>query len=188
MARLFSAYLRGVQPLIDPINAMITAFGGRPGDLSVFQSTLGRVAIRQIETIYVADLVSQWCGELLGIIKDGGLDDYYTKPAHYTGAGTGFWEAPRGALYHSEKVTDGRIDGYQIVIPTTWNLAPRDATGTHGPTEQALIGAPVTDLEMPINVLRTAHSFDPCTACSVHVSEPASGKHFEVVTSPWGVR
>ena len=43
-------------------------------------------------------------------------------------------------------------------------------------------------IEKPINALRTVHSFDPCTACAVHVTEPATGKRFETVTSPWGVK
>ena len=54
--------------------------------------------------------------------------------------------------------------------------------------EEALIGVPVNDIEKPINALRTVHSFDPCTACAVHVTEPATGKSFETVTSPWGVK
>ncbi|MBS6941089.1 MAG: nickel-dependent hydrogenase large subunit, partial [Slackia piriformis] len=99
-----------------------------------------------------------------------------------------FWEAPRGALYHSEKVKDGKIEDYQIIIPSTWNLAPHDPEGNYGPLEQALIGVPVADIEKPINALRTVHSFDPCTACAVHITEPATGKSFETVTSPWGVK
>ena len=82
-----------------------------------------------------------------------------------------------------------RSQGYQIIIPSTWNLAPQQRRrAQHGPLEQALIGVPVGDIEKPINALRTVHSFDPCTACAVHVSEPATGKHFETVTSPWGVK
>lgn len=38
--------------------------------------------------------------------------------------------------------TNGRITGYQIIIPTTWNIAPRNAEGVRGPMEQALIGTP----------------------------------------------
>ena len=60
--------------------------------------------------------------------------------------------------------------------------------GEYGPLEQALIGVPGGDIKKPINALRTVHSFDPCTACAVHVTEPATGKHFETVTSPWGVK
>ena len=125
--------------------------------------------------------------ELAEAIK-GGDSEYFREPARLTGEGTGFWEAPRGALYHSEKVVDGKIEGYQIIIPSTWNLAPINGDGEHGPLEQALIGVPVADIEKPINALRTVHSFDPCTACAVHVTERGTGKHFETVTSPWGVK
>ena len=118
----------------------------------------------------------------------GGDSEYFREPPRLTGEGTGFWEAPRGALYHSEKVVDGKLEGYQIIIPSTWNLAPINGDGEHGPLEQALIGVPVADIEKPINALRTVHSFDPCTACAVHVTERGTGKHFETVTSPWGVK
>ena len=117
-----------------------------------------------------------------------GDSEYFREPSTITGAGTGFWEAPRGALYHSESIKDGKIEGYQIIIPTTWNLAPINESGEHGPMEQALIGNPVGDIKKPINALRTVHSFDPCTACAVHITEPATGKSFETVTSPWGVK
>lgn len=187
MARIFAAYVRGVPFIKEQVDAVLGILGAKPGDLAAFQSTLGRTAIRQIETIYIANLMVEWVNELAEAIK-GGDSEYFREPARLTGEGTGFWEAPRGALYHSEKVVDGKIEGYQIIIPSTWNLAPINGDGEHGPLEQALIGVPVADIEKPINALRTVHSFDPCTACAVHVSEPATGKHFETVTSPWGVK
>ena len=131
--------------------------------------------------------MKEWLAELVEAIK-GGDSTYFTKSDAVEGEGTGFWEAPRGALYHSEKVKNGKIQDYQIIIPTTWNIAPLDPDGVHGPMEQALIGVPVTDMEKPIHALRTVHSFDPCTACAVHVVEPKTGKKFETVTSPWGVK
>ena len=82
----------------------------------------------------------------------------------------------------------GKIKGYQIIIPSTWNLAPRGANGEMGPLEEALVGVPVETIEKPINALRTVHSFDPCTACAVHVTEPKTGKTFKTVTNPWGVK
>ena len=97
------------------------------------------------------------------------------------------WEAPRGALYHFMRIVDNRIQDYQVIVPTTWNIAPRDADGVPGPMETALEGVPVDDPEKPIDALRTVHSFDPCVSCSVHVVEPATGKGFETVTHPWGV-
>ena len=187
MSRIFAAYVRGVPFIKENVDAVLGILGAKPGDLSAFQSTLGRTAIRQIETMYVADLMVQWVNELAEAIK-GGDSEYFRAPERTTGEGSGFWEAPRGALYHSEKVKDGKIEGYQIIIPSTWNLAPINAKGEHGPLEQALIGVPVADIEMPINALRTVHSFDPCTACAVHVTERRTGKSFETVTSPWGVK
>lgn len=187
MARIFAAYVRGVPFIKEQVDAVLGILGAKPGDLAAFQSTLGRTAIRQIETIYIANLMVEWVNELAEAIK-GGHSEYFREPARLTGEGTGFWEAPRGALYHSEKVVDGKIEGYQIIIPSTWNLAPINGDGEHGPLEQALIGVPVADIEKPINALRTVHSFDPCTACAVHVTERGTGKHFETVTSPWGVK
>ena len=187
MARIFAAYVRGVPFIKEQVDAVLGILGAKPGDLAAFQSTLGRTAIRQIETIYIANLMVEWVNELAEAIK-GGDSEYFREPARLTGEGTGFWEAPRGALYHSEKVVDGKIEGYQIIIPSTWNLAPINGDGEHGPREQALIGVPVADIEKPINALRTVHSFDPCTACAVHVTERGTGKHFETVTSPWGVK
>ncbi len=187
MARIFAAYKRGNKFMVETVDNMLEALGAKKGDLSAFQSTLGRTAIRQAETLYVAQLMKDWTAELMEALK-GGDAEYFREPLRTTGEGTGFWEAPRGALYHSEKITDNKIDGYQIIIPSTWNLAPINGNGDHGPLEQSLIGVPVEDVEMPINALRTVHSFDPCTACAVHVTEPATGKRFETVTSPWGVK
>ena len=34
-----------------------------------------------------------------------------------------------------------------------------------------MIGTPVADPERPLEILRTVHSFDPCMACAVHVTD-----------------
>lgn len=183
-SRVLAAYLRGNKFVKTTLDGLMADLGLSLGQL---QSTLGRVAARQVESLYVAELMVEWVDELIEAIK-GGDSEYFRAPETITGSGTGFWEAPRGALYHTEHVDNGKITGYQIIIPTTWNIAPRNKEGVRGPMEQALIGTPVSNVEMPINALRTVHSFDPCTACAVHVSEPATGKHFETVTSPWGVK
>ena len=184
LSRVLAAYLRGVPFVCQAADAVLETLGIGITDL---QSTLGRTAVRQIETVYIANLMEQWCDELIEAIK-GGESVYFKEPTYTTGEGTGMWEAPRGALYHSEKVKNGKIEGYQIIIPSTWNLAPHNAEGEYGPMEAALVGCPVETIEKPINALRTVHSFDPCTACAVHVTEPKTGKSFETVTSPWGVK
>ena len=192
LARVLVAYKRGVPFIVKNVDSFLKSLGEGLGlsgaaPASAVVSMLGRTAVRQIETLYVAQLMKDWTVELIEAIKGGDTTTFAEKKTD-TGSGTGFWEAPRGALYHSEKVEGGKITGYQIIIPTTWNLAPINGSGEHGPIEQALIGCPVGDVEKPINALRLVHSYDPCVSCAVHVSEPASGKHFETVTNPWGVK
>ena len=186
LSRLLVAYKRNVKFVKEQIDGLLETLGV-PGQIEVLQSTLGRTAARQIESVYIAGLMKDWVAELIEAVK-GGDSEFFRTPATTTGDGTGFWEAPRGALYHTEHVKDGKITGYQIIIPSTWNIAPLNAKGEHGPMEQALIGVPVGDMEQPINALRTVHSFDPCTACAVHITEPKTGKSFSTVTSPWGVK
>lgn len=183
-SRVLVAYLRGVEGIKKPLDGLMKDLGISVADL---QSTLGRTAGRQIETLYVSRLMCDWVDELCAAIKEGD-SSYFVEPKQLTGRGVGLWEAPRGALLHTEHVTNGKIDDYQIIIPTTWNIAARNADGVMGPMEQALVGCPVDDVEMPINALRTVHSFDPCTACAVHVTDAKTGKHFETVTNPWGVK
>jgi hydrogenase large subunit len=88
-------------------------------------------------------------------------------PEH--GEAAGLTEAARGALGHWLRVRDGRIANYQIIAPTSWNFSPRDAAGTPGALEAALVGTPVTDGETtPITVQHVVRSFDPCMVCTVH--------------------
>ncbi len=83
--------------------------------------------------------------------------------------GVGLVEAARGALGHWVTVRRSRIAGYQIVAPTTWNFSPRDAGGTPGALEQALVGALVDEKEaVPLAVQHIVRSFDPCMVCTVH--------------------
>ena len=85
------------------------------------------------------------------------------------GEGAGLVEAARGALGHWLRIERGRIANYQIIAPTTWNFSPRDAEGTPGAVEAALVGAPVGPGEdTPIAVQHIVRSFDPCMVCTVH--------------------
>jgi hydrogenase large subunit len=123
--------------------------------------------------------------ELIANIK-GGDSKFYEPLNSEDGEGTGMWEAPRGALLHYPNVKGNKIENYQAIVPSTWNISPRDDKDVRGPMEQALIGVPVESIEKPLHALRTVHSFDPCVACAVHVTEPRTGKSFKVITSPTG--
>ena len=38
----------------------------------------------------------------------------------------------------------------------------------------------IHNVKQPIEIQRTIHSFDPCIACAVHVSDPESGEQVEI--------
>ncbi len=133
MARIFAAYKRKVPFIVEHVDALAEALGAKAGDLSAFQSTLGRTAIRQVETLYVAQLMKDWTVELMEALASGDSSTSASlrpSPVRYRLLG-----GSARALYHSETVKNGKIEGYQIIIPSTWNLAPKNAEGVNGPLE-----------------------------------------------------
>jgi Ni,Fe-hydrogenase I large subunit len=133
-------------------------------------SVLGRHLARALEARIVASAMMGWLGEL----KPGEPVAVDLKiPAE--GKGAGLTDAPRGALGHWIEIRDKVIGRYQMVVPTTWNGSPRDAKGTPGPMEQALIGTKVKDRDNPFEIVRIIRSFDPCLACAVHVVNASRG-------------
>jgi hydrogenase large subunit len=148
-------------------------------------STLGRTAARTLETKIFADNMQGWYDKLMANIKKGDVRTFNDKlwdPATWpaTAKGAGYTEAPRGALAHWIVIKNGKIDNYQAVVPSTWNAGPRDAAGQDGPYEAALKGHKLHDAKQPIEILRTIHSFDPCIACAVHVTDPHGKQLVEV--------
>ncbi len=141
-------------------------------------STLGRTAARALESKILADAMQGWYDDLMANIKVGDLrtfNDQYWEPSSWPKhmAGVGLMEAPRGGLSHWLVVDNGRITNYQAVVPTTWNAGPRDGQEQPGAYEAALQDNHVmVDAKQPIEILRTIHSFDPCLACAVHVTDP----------------
>ena len=177
LARMLVAYGSGNKRVQDLVNGALAELKLQPAALF---STLGRVAARALETVYLLDLMDQWIGELASNMESGDLRihdgskwDPSTWPAE--AEGWGFHEAPRGALGHWIKIKDRKIENYQAVVPSTWNAGPRDEKGQTGPYEASLEGTPVANPEQPLELLRTIHSFDPCLACAVHVVD-ANGK------------
>jgi hydrogenase large subunit len=141
-------------------------------------STLGRTAARTLETKIVADAMQGQFDKLMANIKAGDLrtfNEKYWDPSTWPKSmhGVGLMEAPRGGLSHWIVIEDGRIANYQAVVPSTWNAGPRDPQGQPGAYEAALQHNHVLhDPMKPIEILRTIHSFDPCIACAVHVTDP----------------
>ncbi len=144
-------------------------------------STLGRVAARGIKCLVNAKRAEQWTMDLLENVKSGDTKTFtpYKLDESTNGQGFGLNDVARGSLGHWVTIEKGKIKNYQQVVPSTWNLGPTDAKGQKGPVENALIGTPVADPKMPLEVLRTVHSFDPCIACAVHVIDPDSNEVYE---------
>jgi hydrogenase large subunit len=150
-------------------------------------STAGRILARSLEAQQVAGWMSDFYDSLLGNIRMGDermfVNDKW-QPASWPEAASGvcLTEAPRGALAHYATVRDKRVANYQMVMPTTWNGSPRDANGGLSPFEASLIGTPVYDPEIPLEILRTVHSFDPCLACAVHLYDEKGSYVHQVET------
>jgi hydrogenase large subunit len=161
LARWLVAYHMGdekVKPLVDGLLSELEA------DLSALSSTMGRHAARALETKLIADAMDEWALEL----RPGEpVCAPYDLPD--AGSGTGMVCAPRGALLHHVDIEEGVISRYQLVVPTTWNVSPRDDQDVPGPVEQALLGTKIRDEANPFEVVRIARSFDPCLACAVHI-------------------
>ena len=149
-------------------------------------STLGRTAARTLETKLIADQMQAWFDALVANIKAGDtrtfnetLWDPSTWPKKCQGAG--YMEAPRGGLGHWIVIENGKIANYQAVVPSTWNAGPRDPKGIPGAYEAALQdNHQLYNVKQPIEIQRTIHSFDPCIACAVHLSDPQSGEQVEI--------
>jgi hydrogenase large subunit len=104
-------------------------------------------------------------------------DKFYTKPIeHAEGKGFGSTEAARGSLSDWIIIKDGKIENYQIVTPTAWNIGPRDNSGAQGPMERAFMGAEIVDPMDPVEMGHVARSFDSCLVCTVHAYDEKTGK------------
>ena len=149
---------------------------------TVLFSTVGRTAARAIESELMADVMMDWVDELALNAANGDLStwtEFDFNTVAKDAKGIGLEEAPRGALGHWVKIKDGKVVNYQTVVPSTWNAAPRDYKGRMGAYEAALIGTKVANVEQPLEILRTIHSFDPCIACAVHIID-TNGKELGV--------
>lgn len=182
LARLLVAYGRGNKEVQDAVNGALKHLDV---PVEALFSTLGRTAARGIETKLIAGWTMEFYNQLLTNIKNGdsrmaNTDKWDPKNWPAEAKGVGFSEAPRGSLAHWIKIKDGKTENYQQVVPTTWNASPRDAKGQRSAYESALIGTPVADPKLPLEIIRTIHSFDPCLACAVHLYDE-HGNHISKV-------
>jgi hydrogenase large subunit len=171
LARMLVGYASGRADYKEVIESTLKALDV---PVTALFSTLGRTAARGLETKLTCDWALEFYQQLLANIKNGDtrtMNNEKWDPESWpkTAKGIGLVEAPRGALSHFIVIEDKQIANYQLVVPTTWNASPRDLNGKRSAYEESLIGTPVADPKLPLEVIRTIHSFDPCLACAVHV-------------------
>ena len=183
LARLLVSYAAGHADVKETVGMVL---GKLAVPVDALFSTLGRTAARGIDAALAMIWLKEFFGELMGRVKtketstfNGERWEPKSWPA--SAEGVGLVEAPRGALAHWIKIENGKIDNYQLVVPTTWNGSPRDAKQQRSSFEESLIGTPVANLEQPVEIIRTIHSFDPCLACAVHLYDP-QGRHLHQVS------
>jgi hydrogenase large subunit len=175
LARVLMLYARGHEETRDLVNMTLKKLDI---PVSALFSTLGRTAARTLETKVIADNMQVWYDNLVTNIKAGDtktFNEVLWNPSTWPkqSRGVGFMEAPRGALAHWIVIDNGKIANYQAVVPSTWNAGPRDPSGQPGAYEAALQdNHTLYDTKAPVEILRTIHSFDPCIACAVHVTDP----------------
>ena len=176
LANVLAMYGAGHEPTkrhLENVLGIAGSLYGSPIPLAGLHSTIGRIAARAVRcAVLLETLQNQW--QLLMDNLGRGDFDSYNRPSFPKGEirGFGVHEAPRGVLSHWAVIENGKIRNYQCVVPSTWNAGPRADDDALGPYEASLIGNPVADPELPLEVLRTVHSFDPCLACAIHMVDP----------------
>jgi len=175
LARVLMLYASGHEQTKELVNMTLKTLDV---PVDALFSTLGRTAARGLETKVVGDNMQTWYNNLIANIKAGDTNTFNEtlwEPSSWPtqARGVGFMEAPRGGLAHWIVIEDEVIKNYQAVVPSTWNAGPRDANGQPGAYEAALQdNHTLHDATQPVEILRTIHSFDPCIACAVHVTDP----------------
>ncbi|MFP3982176.1 MAG: nickel-dependent hydrogenase large subunit [Desulfurivibrionaceae bacterium] len=162
VARVINTYRSGCSPalnqLVDQLNRELGI------GLADYNSVMGRHLSRYIATAMMVRRLR----EQLEQVEPDKLG-FREQEVPGGGSGTGITEATRGALGHWLEIDkQGLIKNYELVVPSTWNLGPRDGEGQPGAVEKMLIGTRIADQENPLELARIVRSVDPCIACSVH--------------------
>ena len=121
-------------------------------------STYSRVMSRMYEMIKLTKKVKH-------LIQEISIEEAsYIKPkdiSKITAKGIGVVEAPRGVLIHKVDIIQGKINSYEIITPTQFNLSSGDKTMLSA-SQKAMLG--VDEKEAGF-IFR---SFDVCSVCTTH--------------------
>lgn len=173
LARMIVGYAKGEKKVKDLVAKFLHLAGV---EADVLFSTLGRTAARCIEGILIVNNIQNWINEMVANIKSGDQRTWERCDIPDFAEGRGMTAVPRGALGHWVRIENKKIANYQAIVPSTWNASPRDYDNKRGPYEESLIGIKLADIDQPLEIIRTIHSFDPCLACAVHIIDPRTNE------------
>ena len=161
----------------DIVQTLATALNSLDLRVDQLPGVIGRLVARSVEADVVIGHAAIWLSDLKANLATGDLavaDITSWDPESWPGEAHGFslGEGPRGAVGHWVAIRDKVVADYQVIDASTWNLAPRDVTGSRGPLEAALRNTPVADAKRPLEALRVVHSFAPCAGCAAHTFGP----------------
>ena len=175
LARVLMLYVRGHEVTQHLVNSTLSKLELPPRALF---STLGRTAARTLETAILAESMQGWLDSLIANIKVGDTQDLRRFAL---GAGElavqvrGRWRHGSAARCTLTLGCHRKRQDRQLPGDCPEHLERRTARpdGPTGAYEAALEDAHVmADPKQPLEILRTIHSFDPCIACAVHVTDP----------------
>lgn len=182
LARVMIAYAAGNKEFKEIVDSTLKQLDI---PIAALKSALGRTVARGLETKLIAGWMRNDMNALLANIKNGDMvtfDRSKWEPETWpkSAKGVGWMEAPRGSLGHWVEIENGKVKNYQTVVPTTWNASPRDQNNNVGAYEASLNGLPMADPAQPLEILRVVHSFDPCLACAVHLTDTENKDSIEI--------
>ncbi|MBM4454595.1 MAG: nickel-dependent hydrogenase large subunit, partial [Chloroflexi bacterium] len=114
LAGMAVSYVKGEPTVKALVDSVLGKFKASP---SALFSVLGRHAARALITKFVADSMPGWLLQL-----KPGEPAYIDYEIPDEGMGMGLIDGARGALGHWVEIKDKKIDNYQCVVPSTWNL------------------------------------------------------------------
>ena len=162
-AQVINTYLSGKN---QKLNEMVDKLN-RELDISIkdYNSVMGR----HLSRVIVSNLIIDKLLEDAFRVDEGELGFVPLQEVPSNAKGIGLTEATRGALAHFIDIGDnGYIRNYEMVVPTTWNISPKDDKDISGALESMLKGTKIKDEKNPIEIARVIRSTDPCLACAVH--------------------
>lgn len=126
-------------------------------------STMDRTIARVLEAKKIAAIMNTL---LENIVPSTDTQQEYRVPMK--ASGKGLTDTVRGALGHWLTIENSKINNYQVITPSTWNLSSQ-TKNMRGTGEKALMDTCIKNLNDPIEIGRTIRSFDPCVSCATHV-------------------